>query len=44
VYTGKMFYALKQLAAAGKFRADESVLALHTGGLQGARGFTFATR
>lgn len=44
VYTGKMFYALKQLAAAGKFRTDESVLALHTGGLQGARGFTFATR
>ncbi|MFZ6645480.1 1-aminocyclopropane-1-carboxylate deaminase/D-cysteine desulfhydrase [Undibacterium sp. TJN25] len=40
VYTGKMFYALKLLVAAGKFRDDERVLALHTGGLQGARGFS----
>lgn len=39
VYTGKMFYALHQLALAGKFRRGESVLAIHTGGLQGARGF-----
>ncbi|WP_394777339.1 1-aminocyclopropane-1-carboxylate deaminase/D-cysteine desulfhydrase [Undibacterium sp.] len=39
VYTGKMFHALKLLAAAGKFGADEKVVAVHTGGLQGARGF-----
>lgn len=39
VYTGKLFHALRQLAAAGKFQAGESVMAVHTGGLQGARGF-----
>lgn len=39
VYTGKMFYALHQLVMAGKFRAGERVVAVHTGGLQGARGF-----
>lgn len=39
VYTGKMFYALHQLAQAGHFRPGERVVALHTGGLQGARGF-----
>ncbi|HTD05150.1 1-aminocyclopropane-1-carboxylate deaminase/D-cysteine desulfhydrase [Undibacterium sp.] len=39
VYTGKMFHALQLLTAAGKFQPGESVLALHTGGLQGARGF-----
>ncbi|WP_188568792.1 1-aminocyclopropane-1-carboxylate deaminase/D-cysteine desulfhydrase [Undibacterium terreum] len=39
VYTGKMFHALKQLTADGEFRPDESVVAVHTGGLQGARGF-----
>lgn len=39
VYTGKMFYALHKLAAAGKFARDERVVAIHTGGLQGARGF-----
>ena len=39
VYTGKMFYALHKLAAAGQFSATEKVVAIHTGGLQGARGF-----
>lgn len=39
VYTGKMFYALHKLAAAGKFLPGERVVAIHTGGLQGARGF-----
>ncbi|MFZ6751581.1 1-aminocyclopropane-1-carboxylate deaminase/D-cysteine desulfhydrase [Undibacterium sp. Ren11W] len=39
VYTGKMFYALHQLLAAGKFQRGERVVAIHTGGLQGARGF-----
>lgn len=39
VYTGKMFYALHKLAVAGKFSRDERVVAIHTGGLQGARGF-----
>ena len=39
VYTGKMFYALHKLALAGHFQPGEQVVALHTGGLQGARGF-----
>jgi 1-aminocyclopropane-1-carboxylate deaminase len=39
VYTGKMFYALHQLCVAGKFKPGERVLAIHTGGLQGNRGF-----
>ncbi|MBI3286080.1 MAG: pyridoxal-phosphate dependent enzyme [Burkholderiales bacterium] len=39
VYTGKMLFALQQLARAGVFSAQEKVLAVHTGGLQGARGF-----
>jgi 1-aminocyclopropane-1-carboxylate deaminase len=39
VYTGKLFYALHQLAMAGQFSSSERVVAIHTGGLQGARGF-----
>ncbi len=39
VYTGKLFYALHQLARAKTFREGERIVALHTGGLQGARGF-----
>ncbi|WP_194270568.1 1-aminocyclopropane-1-carboxylate deaminase/D-cysteine desulfhydrase [Glaciimonas soli] len=39
VYTGKVFYALAQMAQAGAFRADQRILVIHTGGLQGARGF-----
>ena len=39
VYTGKMFYALHKLAEAGQFAPTEKVVAIHTGGLQGLRGF-----
>lgn len=39
VYTGKLFHALGQMAQAGAFREDERIVAVHTGGLQGARGF-----
>lgn len=39
VYTGKMFFALHKMAQAGHFSATEKVVAIHTGGLQGARGF-----
>ena len=39
VYTGKLFHALRQMAQAGVFRQDERIVAVHTGGLQGARGF-----
>jgi 1-aminocyclopropane-1-carboxylate deaminase len=38
VYTGKMFFALKSLIEAGNIRCNETVICLHTGGLQGARG------
>jgi 1-aminocyclopropane-1-carboxylate deaminase len=37
VYSGKLFYALYQLTINGYFPAGSRVLALHTGGLQGAR-------
>ncbi|MES2933239.1 MAG: pyridoxal-phosphate dependent enzyme [Pseudomonadota bacterium] len=40
VYTGKLFHALQQMAQSGAFRPDERVVAIHTGGLQGARGFS----
>ncbi|MFZ6767975.1 1-aminocyclopropane-1-carboxylate deaminase/D-cysteine desulfhydrase [Undibacterium sp. Di26W] len=39
VYTGKMLFALRQLWHDGCLAADASVLAIHTGGLQGRRGF-----
>lgn len=39
VYTGKLFYALKRLQQAQAFHPGERVLAVHTGGMQGARGF-----
>jgi 1-aminocyclopropane-1-carboxylate deaminase len=35
VYTGKMFYALNDLAAKGYFQEDARILAIHSGGLQG---------
>jgi 1-aminocyclopropane-1-carboxylate deaminase len=37
VYSGKLFYALYQLSINGHFPVGSRVLALHTGGLQGAR-------
>ena len=40
VYTGKLFYAIEQLAKTNFFKPNERVLAIHTGGLQGARGFS----
>ena len=40
VYTAKAFFGAYQYLAAGKFKAGEKVLLLHTGGLQGLRGFT----
>lgn len=35
VYTGKLLWAILQEAQEGKFRRGETILALHTGGLQG---------
>jgi 1-aminocyclopropane-1-carboxylate deaminase len=39
VYTGKMMYAIARLAKSDYWQAGDSVVALHTGGLQGRRGF-----
>lgn len=39
VYTGKMLYALHRRITGGEFARGTRLLALHTGGLQGARGF-----
>ena len=39
IYTGKMMFAIFDLAAKGYFKPDTTIVALHTGGLQGIRGF-----
>lgn len=39
VYTGKMMYALYDLIAKNAFGAGTRIIAVHTGGLQGKRGF-----
>ncbi|MDI2590913.1 pyridoxal-phosphate dependent enzyme [Pseudomonas sp. 681] len=40
LYTGKALLALKQQVAAGKFAPGTRLVFVHTGGLQGRRGFT----
>jgi 1-aminocyclopropane-1-carboxylate deaminase len=39
VYTGKMMYGLLDMIENGFFPNDTRILAIHTGGLQGIRGF-----
>lgn len=39
VYTGKMLYGLYDMIAKGCFQPGQRIIALHTGGLQGKRGF-----
>jgi 1-aminocyclopropane-1-carboxylate deaminase len=39
VYTGKLLFALSDMVQKGKFERGESILAVHTGGLQGIVGF-----
>ncbi|WP_076000847.1 1-aminocyclopropane-1-carboxylate deaminase/D-cysteine desulfhydrase [Pseudohalioglobus lutimaris] len=41
VYTGKMLYALHSRLAQGRWAEDEPVLVVHTGGLQGRRGYAW---
>lgn len=41
VYTGKMMYALTEKIKSGYFTSDDSILAIHTGGLQGVKGFGY---
>lgn len=40
LYTGKALLALKQHVEAGKFASGTRLIFIHTGGLQGRRGFT----
>ncbi|MGR9013085.1 MAG: 1-aminocyclopropane-1-carboxylate deaminase/D-cysteine desulfhydrase [Gammaproteobacteria bacterium] len=40
VYTGKMIYAVYDLITKHYFKPGERIVALHTGGLQGKRGFS----
>jgi 1-aminocyclopropane-1-carboxylate deaminase len=39
VYTGKMLYGIYDLIAKDYFKPGERIIALHTGGLQGKRGY-----
>jgi 1-aminocyclopropane-1-carboxylate deaminase len=39
VYTGKMLYGLYDLIAKGYFKTGQRIIAVHTGGLQGNRGY-----
>ena len=39
VYTAKMFYGIYDLAAKGYFRPGSKIVAIHTGGIQGKRGY-----
>ncbi len=39
VYTGKMLFAIHQLRERGEWATDTPLLAIHTGGLQGRRGY-----
>lgn len=42
VYTGKMLYGIYDLVQQGYFPSGTRIVALHTGGLQGNRGFSHA--
>ena len=43
VYTGKMFYGIYDMIVNGKIKAGQRIVAVHTGGLQGARGLILET-
>ena len=43
LYTGKALLALKQQVEAGKFARGTRLIFIHTGGLQGRRGFNLKT-
>lgn len=38
IYSGKMFYGLFDLIKKGAFKKEKTIIALHTGGLQGLKG------
>jgi len=39
VYTGKMVFGIMELIKEGKFKKGDKIIAIHTGGLQGNKGF-----
>ena len=41
VYTGKAMYAVYQLLSEQAWSGDKDIIAIHTGGLQGRRGFSW---
>lgn len=41
VYTGKLFFGVSQLAREGYFQSRDTLILLHTGGLQGNRGYNY---
>ena len=43
VYTGKVLLAIHRRLASGEWSADEPLLAIHSGGLQGRRGYPWLT-
>ena len=43
VYTGKMFFGIFDLIRTGHFKSGEKILVIHTGGLQGIRGYSELT-
>jgi len=40
IYTGKMLYGIYDLINQGYFKSGQRIIAIHTGGLQGNRGFS----
>lgn len=44
VYTAKMLFAIHQLRQCGDWTQEAPVLAIHTGGLQGRRGYPWLSR
>ncbi len=40
IYTGKMMFGIMELIKRGKFKKGTKIIAIHTGGLQGNKGFT----
>ncbi len=43
VYTGKAMFAVYQMLSTGQWSEDQPVVLVHTGGLQGRRGFDWLT-
>lgn len=39
IYTGKMMFGIMELIKGGKFKKGTKIVAIHTGGLQGNKGF-----